>query len=67
MAQETSHSPAECTTLLRWSSPWGTEGSNPSVSAEKRPRYDGGVFVKGLCVASFLTPWAGEECATENR
>jgi hypothetical protein len=31
--QETSHSPAECTTLLRWSPRKGTEGSNPSVSA----------------------------------
>lgn len=30
---ETSHSPAECTTLLRWSPLSGTEGSNPSVSA----------------------------------
>ena len=33
--QETSHSPAECTTLLRWSPRKGTEGSNPSVSASR--------------------------------
>lgn len=30
---ETSHSPAECTTLLRWRTRKGSEGSNPSVSA----------------------------------
>jgi hypothetical protein len=33
--RETSHSPVECTTLLRWSPLTGTEGSNPSVSALK--------------------------------
>ena len=30
---ESSHSPVECTTLLRWSPLTGTEGSNPSDSA----------------------------------
>lgn len=31
--RETSHSPVECTTLLRWSPRKGTAGSNPAVSA----------------------------------
>ena len=35
--RETSHSPVECTTLLRWRTRKGSEGSNPSVSASKRP------------------------------
>ncbi len=34
--RETSHSPVECTTLLRWSPLTGTEGSNPSVSASRK-------------------------------
>ena len=33
--RETSHSPVECTTLLRWSPRKGTRGSNPLVSALK--------------------------------
>ena len=33
--EETSHSPVECTTLLRWSPRKGTRGSNPLVSARE--------------------------------
>lgn len=35
--EETSHSPVECTTLLRWSPRKGTRGSNPLVSARFKP------------------------------
>lgn len=44
---ETSHSPAECTTLLRWSPLTGTRGSNPLVSADENPRPAGGFLVLG--------------------
>ena len=55
---ETSHSPAECTTLLRWSPLTGTEGSNPSVSAlalSENPR----TMVRGFPVIKDLDSPSG--------
>ena len=57
LREETSHSPAECTTLLRWSPRKGTAGSNPAVSAFKSPdqrtiQFNQWAFLRTVCERS---------------
>lgn len=52
---ETSHSPAECTTLLRWSPLTGTRGSNPLVSAVVKARVPLETQVFGLFLFQLAT------------